>query len=202
MGKGSKFTAKDVARIICEAKRDSGATEREIIDLCPCWQDPTPTAGLPPPAIRGVSSRNILEMRFYGNNGNVSYCAGRAWRANNDGLSTSQLLPLPMQNGWASLIYPAQAWCQADVPNSSPVSLWRPDETDQPNFQNSNRWPWSIVLVGSIPPFSHFGWKCTVNTDRDPRDFDLILDGSLILAVRGSSAVANTYRWWRTTARR
>lgn len=35
------WTAKKVAQVFCQAKADTGATEREFIDLCDCWVEPS-----------------------------------------------------------------------------------------------------------------------------------------------------------------
>lgn len=205
MGKGSKFTARDVARIICEAKRDSGATEREIIDLCPCWQDPTPSAGLPPPEIpRSYGAMSLLEMRWYSNTGpDVQYCAGSGMRWNNDMSESSMLIDRPQQLT-PNVFFPTTfVDVNAFYNNNVETDLWRGSFAGSAGivtttWQNVNTWPWSLVVVGRIPKAKWFGWRCgAFVTTRSPKDFDLFLNGSLILSSRGNAAWAvETYKWW------
>lgn len=205
MGKGSKFTAKDVARIICEAKRDSGATEREIIDLCPCWQDPTPTAGRDLPRVSGSTSA-VDTYEFIAMEYPYTQSTMIAWRFNNSQSMSDNLIPMPQDTFYTAYGAGAGALTQCGLGQHQVLAryseLWRGDGTplgyNYAGWQDTAKRPNTIVFVAPKITFSYFGIRA-VGTSGPPTKFELRRNGKVLVSASGvawTPAGTTQNKWW------
>jgi hypothetical protein len=205
MGKGAKFSARDVARIICEAKRDSGATERQIIDLCPCWQDPSPTSGRELPRVSG-STLAIDVYEFVALAYPYTQCSMVAWRFNDSQSMSDNKIPMPQDTYFSAYGSGGSATTQCGLGQHQILAryseLWRGDGTplgyNYGGWQDGSKRPNTIVFTAPRVAFAYFGIRAT-GTSGPPTDFELRRNGKVIVRASGVSwtpAGSTQNKWW------